>query len=125
MASLNKVLLIGNCGKDPEIRELDNGQKVASITLATSERFKDRNGEPREETEWHAVVAFGRLADIVDKYVRKGSMLHIEGKIKTRSWTDKEKNTHFKTEIVAISLLMLNRVDIRPQQADDDFPEDF
>jgi len=120
MASLNKVLLIGNVGKDPEIKTFASGNKVAQITLATSERYKDRNGEQKEETEWHSVQAFGKLADVVERFVHKGSLLYLDGKIRTRSY-EADGRTMYKTEIVANAIQMLDRrqQEQRPAQADD------
>jgi single stranded DNA-binding protein (ssb) len=86
--SINKVLLIGNVGKDPDIRHLENGAVVASFSLATTERFKDKTGAVQDQTEWHNIVCWRNLAEIVEKYVTKGSQVYIEGKIRTRSWTD-------------------------------------
>ena len=83
--SINKVILVGNVGKDPEIRHLQGGASVATITLATSERYKDRSGETREMTEWHTVIAWRQLADLAENYIRKGSQLYVEGKIRSRS----------------------------------------
>lgn len=102
-------MLIGNVGKDPEVRHLDSGVSTASFTLATTERFKDRSGEMKEQTEWHNIVCWRSLADIVEKYIKKGSQLYIEGKIRTRSYNDKEGNTKYMTEIIADSLQMLGR----------------
>ena len=106
--SLNKVMLIGNVGKDPEVRYLENNPapqgtnpKVAQFTLATTERFRDRNGEVRENTEWHNIVAWRGLADLAEKYIRKGSQLYIEGRIRTRSWNDQAGAKQYRTEIVA------------------------
>ena len=102
--SLNKVMLIGNVGKDPEVRYLDGagqngaGRKVATFTLATSERYRDRSGESRENTEWHNIVAWGQPADIVERFVKKGTQLYIEGRLRTRSWTDKNGGTRYTTE---------------------------
>lgn len=111
--SLNKVMLIGNVGKEPEIRYLDgNGQggaKVATFTLATSERYRDRNGETRENTEWHNLVAWRNSADIVEKYVHKGTQLYIEGKLRTRSYTDASGVKKYTTEINVDSLQLLGR----------------
>ena len=89
MSSVNKVILIGNVGKDPEVKELTNG-RVANMVMATSERYKDKNGDRQEKTEWHNIVIYGKLVDIVDKYVKKGDKLYIEGSITTRKWQDKE-----------------------------------
>lgn len=112
MASLNRALLIGNVGNDPEIRTLNNEQgKVASFRLATTERYKDRNGEVKENTEWHQVTAWGKLADIVEKFVKKGSQVYAEGKITTRKWTDKDGNDRYATEIRADGLQILGRRD--------------
>ena len=110
MASLNRSLLIGNVGNDPEIRTINNEQgKVASFRLATTERYKDRNGEVKENTEWHQVTAWGKLADIVEKMVKKGSQLYVEGKITTRKWTDKDGNDRFTTEIRAEGIQVLGK----------------
>lgn len=115
--SLNKVMLIGNVGKDPEVRYLEGGgqngagRKVASFTLATSERYRDRNGETHENTEWHNIVAWGQPADIVERFVRKGTQLYIEGRLRTRSWTDKTGNTRYTTEINVDTLQLLGRRD--------------
>lgn len=112
--ALNKVMLIGNVGKDPEIRYLENNPapqgtnpKVAQFTLATTERFRDRNGEVRENTEWHNIVAWRGLADISEKYIHKGSPLYVEGRLRTRSWEAPGGQTCYRTEIVADSIQML------------------
>ena len=123
MASLNKVTLIGNVGKDPEIKTFASGNKVASITLATTERYKDRNGEQKEETEWHSVQAFGKLADVVERFVHKGSLLYLDGKIRTRSY-EADGRTMYRTEILADHIQMLDRRENRPALgADEDLPE--
>lgn len=113
--ALNKVMLIGNVGKDPEVRYLDGnaqgGQatKVATITLATSERYRDRSGELRENTEWHSVVAWRGLADLAEKYIRKGTQIYVEGRIRTRSWTDQTGAKRYTTEIQADTIQLLGR----------------
>ena len=112
--SLNKAMLIGNVGKDPEVRYLENSSpnnaaKVASFPLATSERYKDRNGELHENTEWHNIVVWRGLADVVEKFVKKGTQVYIEGRIRTRSWTDQTGNKRYTTEIVADSLQLLGK----------------
>ena len=109
--SLNKAMLIGNVGRDPEVRYLDgnNGAKVATFTLATTERYRDRNGEIRENTEWHNIVAWRNTADVVEKYVRKGTQLYIEGRIRTRSWDDQTGNKRYTTEIIADTLQLLGK----------------
>jgi single-strand DNA-binding protein len=107
--SVNKVILLGNVGKDPEIRSTPGGTMVANFTLATSDRFQDAQGNWQDRTEWHALVAFKRTAEIVRDYVKKGSKLYIEGKLTTRSWEDKEtKQKRYKTEIVVFDLSLLS-----------------
>jgi len=101
MAGVNKVILIGNLGQDPEIRNLPSGDSVANVSIATSETWKDKNtGEKQERTEWHRVVFFGKLAEIVGKYLKKGSKVYIEGKLKTRKWQDKDGSDRYSTEVV-------------------------
>ncbi len=110
--SLNKAMLIGNVGRDPEVRYLDgnNGQaKVATFTLATTERYRDRNGETRENTEWHNIVAWRSTADVVEKFVKKGTQVYIEGRIRTRSWDDQTGNKRYTTEIIADNLQLLGK----------------
>lgn len=107
--ALNKVLLIGNVGKDPEVRHLESGAAVATITLATSERYRDRNGEMRELTEWHTVIAWRQLADLAENYIRKGSQIYVEGKIRSRSWDDQNGQKRYVTEIQADSIQLLGR----------------
>jgi single-strand DNA-binding protein len=100
--SVNKVILIGNLGKDPEIRSTNDGTRIANFTLATSENWRDKaSGERRERTEWHRVVVFNdRLTDIVEKYLKKGAKVYIEGALQTRKWTDKEGQERYTTEVV-------------------------
>jgi single-strand DNA-binding protein len=106
--SVNKVILVGNVGKDPEVRYSQSGTPVANFSLATNERFKDRNDEWQERTEWHSIVAWQRLAEIVGEYVSKGSKLYVEGKIQTSSWEDRQSGGRkYRTEIVARDLLLL------------------
>lgn len=98
---INKVILVGNCGQDPEVRYMPNGNAVANVTLATSESYKDKNtGQAVEKTEWHRVVLFGKLAEITGEYVRKGSQIYVEGKLQTRKWTDQQGVERYTTEIV-------------------------
>lgn len=118
MPSLNKVLLIGNVGRDPEVRYLDqgaaqNGQstKVATFTLATTDRYRDRSGEVRENTEWHNLVLWRQLADLAERYIRKGSQIYVEGRIRTRSYTDQQGLKKYMTEIVADNVQLLGRRD--------------
>ena len=112
--SLNKVMLIGNVGQDPSVRYLDQNSaqgatKVASFTLATTERYRDRNGETRENTEWHNIVAWRNNADVVERFVHKGTQLYIEGRLRTRSWTDQTGNKRYTTEVVTDTLQLLGR----------------
>ena len=111
MASLNKVLLIGNTGKDPEVRYTTSGTAVASFSLATSERFKNKNGEWEERTEWHNIILWGRLAEIAGEYLAKGKTVYIEGRIQTRKWQDRDGKDRFTTEIVGEKMQMLSRKD--------------
>ena len=105
---INKVILIGNLGNDPEVRYTANGSAVANISLATAESWRDKaTGEQQERTEWHRVVFFSRLAEIVGEYLRKGSQVYVEGRLQTRKWTDKEGNDRYSTEIVANEMQML------------------
>ena len=112
--SVNKVILLGNVGKDPEVRHLESGASVANFTLATSERFKDRSGAAQEKTEWHNGVCWRALADIVEKYVKKGTQVYIEGKIRTRNYTDQNNQTRYVTEIYADSLQLVGRKSDNP-----------
>ena len=120
--ALNKVMLIGNVGNDPEIRYLDSNPqspqgnaKVASFRLATTERYRDRNGETRENTEWHSIVAWRSSADYVEKFVHKGSQIFIEGKLRTRQWTDQTGNKRYTTEIQADNMQLLGKRTDAPQ----------
>jgi single-strand DNA-binding protein len=109
MASVNKVILIGNLGADPEVRYMTSGDAVANIRLATSESWNDKNtGEKREITEWHRVVFYRRLAEIVSQYLKKGSSVYVEGRIRTRKWQDKEGQERYTTEIEASEMKMLS-----------------
>ncbi|MCO5121739.1 MAG: single-stranded DNA-binding protein [Burkholderiaceae bacterium] len=108
MASVNKVILVGNLGRDPEVRYSPNGAAICNITLATSRNWKDReSGERREETEWHRVVLYNRLAEIAGEYLKKGRSVYIEGRLQTRKWQDKEGQDRWTTEIVADQMQML------------------
>ena len=105
---VNKVILVGNLGRDPEVRYSPNGQAVANVTLATSESWKDKtSGEKQEKTEWHRVVFFGRLAEIAGEYLKKGAQIYVEGRLQTRKWTDKDGHDRYTTEIVANDMQML------------------
>lgn len=107
MASLNKVMLIGNLGKDPEVRYTTSGTAVASFSLATSERFKNKSGEWEDRTEWHNVTLWGRLAEIAGEYLAKGKTVYIEGRLQTRKWQDRDGRDRYTTEVVADKMQML------------------
>jgi len=115
MAGVNKVILIGNLGKDPEVRHLESGVMVANFTLATTESYKDRNtGERQQVTEWHNIVLWRGLAEVAETYLKKGNQVYVEGKLRTRSWTDQEGNTRYTTEVIADNMTMLGG---RPAEA--------
>lgn len=109
MSGVNKVILVGNLGGDPEIRNLENGVKVATINIATTENYKDKNGERQSHTEWHRVVLWRGLAGVAESYLKKGSQVYIEGRLRTRSYEDQEGKTRYVTEIEARDLNMLGR----------------
>ncbi|WP_332775380.1 single-stranded DNA-binding protein [Polaromonas sp.] len=122
MASVNKVIIVGNLGRDPETRSFPNGDQVANVTIATTDRYKDKaTGEMKEITEWHRVSFFGRLAEIAGQYLRKGSQVYVEGSLRTRKWTDKDGQEKYSTEIRADSMQMLgSRQGMgSPSQSDD------
>ena len=128
--ALNKVMLIGNVGNDPEIRYLESNPqapqgnaKVASFRLATTERYRDRNGEIRENTEWHNIVAWRSNADLVEKFVHKGTQVFIEGKLRTRQWTDQTGGKRFTTEVQADNIQLLGKRPDAPQQAQPGQPQ--
>jgi single-strand DNA-binding protein len=114
MSSVNKVILLGNIGKDPEVRETKAGN-IVNLVMATSEKYTDKSGQKQENTEWHNLVVFGKLADVVTKYVKKGDKLYVEGSITTRKWEDKEGNTRYNTEIKVRDLTMLGGGEKKPQ----------
>jgi single-strand DNA-binding protein len=111
VASVNKVILIGNLGKDPELRYTPGGSAVVNFPIATNERWKDKDGNPQERTEWHNIVLWGRLAEIANDYLRKGSPVYIEGRLQTRSWDDRDGNKRYTTEIVGTQMQMLGRAE--------------
>lgn len=108
MSSLNKAMIIGRLGQDPEVRYTQSNTAVANLSIATSERYKDSTGEWKENTEWHRVVAWGRLAEICQEYLKKGSQVYIEGPIQTRQWEDRDGQTRYTTEIKALTMTMLD-----------------
>ena len=107
MAGVNKVILLGHLGRDPEMRDQPSGGAIANFSIATSETFKDKEGNKQERTEWHRVVLFGRTAEIAGEYLRKGSMAYVEGRLQTRKWTDKEGQERYTTEIVGDRLQLV------------------
>lgn len=131
MAGVNKVILIGHLGKDPEVRHMPSGGAVVNASLATSETWKDKNGEKQERTEWHNIVFFDRLAEIAEKYLNKGSKIFVDGKLQTKKWQDKEGNDKYTTQVVVQSMQMLDgkkkdggerEEKGLPQDFDDDIP---
>ena len=107
MASVNKVILIGNLGRDPETRYMPDGGAVTNVSIATTESWKDKNGEKQEKTEWHRVAFFGKLAEIAGEYLKKGSQVYVEGRLQTRKWQDKDGQDKYTTEIIADRMQML------------------
>jgi len=119
MAGVNKVIIVGTLGKDPEYKKV-NDSGVAKISVATSEKFNDRNGQKQEVTEWHNIVAWGKLGEIMDKYLAKGSKVYVEGKIQTRSWEDQQGNKMYATEILANNMQMLSEKKERSSASNDE-----
>ena len=123
--SVNKVILIGNLGKDPEVRRLENGAMIASFPLATSEVYTDKNsGEKKEITDWHDIVLWRGLAEIAEKYIRKGTKIYVEGKLKKRSWQDKEGNTRYATEVVGDDITILSRLEGNERASNQPYSQD-
>ncbi len=109
MAGVNKVILVGNLGKDPEVRHLEGGAAVANFPMATTEIYKDKTGQRQEQTEWHNIVVWRGLAEVAEKYLKKGMTIYIEGKLKTRSWDDKEGHKRYTTEVVGDTFTILSK----------------
>ena len=107
MASVNKVILVGNLGRDPETRYMPDGGAITNVSIATTDKWKDKNGEMQEKTEWHRVAFFGKLAEIAGEYLKKGSQVYVEGRLQTRKWQDKDGQDKYTTEIVANVMQML------------------
>lgn len=114
---VNKVILVGNLGKDPQTRSTPNGQEVATLTVATSEKFKGKDGELQERTEWHTVVVWGKQAESCGKYLSKGRQVYVEGRLATRKWTDKEGAERYSTEVVAETVKFLGQGERKNAQA--------
>ena len=124
MASINKVLLLGNLGRDPELRSTPKGNNVLNFSMATSRRWKDREAEVvHDETDWHRIVVWGRQAEVLSEYLKKGSQVHIEGRLQTRSWSDNDGAKRYTTEIVASRIQMLGRPEDRRTPEPVDEPE--
>lgn len=128
MSGVNKVILLGNLGRDPEIRNLESGARVASFSLATNRTYKSQEGKKVDETEWHNVVLWGNLADLAEKFLAKGRQVYIEGRIRTRQWEDKEGQKRYTTEIVGENMTFVGggrdqRDDAPPPPSDDDAPD--
>jgi single-strand binding protein len=119
MGYVNKVILLGNLGRDPEIRQLPSGQNVASFTVATTENYTSKTGERIKQTEWHRITAFGRLADIAGKYLHKGKQVYIEGKLRTRQWEDNNNQKHTTTEIVALTIQLIGQANQNASTGED------
>jgi len=109
VAGINKVILVGNLGSDPEIRSTPGGQRVANFRMATSRSWNSPDGQRQEKTEWHSIVAWGKLADICERYLTKGKQVYVEGRLETRTWQDKEGQTRYKTEVICETMQMLGR----------------
>ena len=117
MSGVNKVILVGNLGKDPEIRYLDNGVAVANFSLATTENYKNKQGERVSQTEWHNIVFWRGLAEVAEKYLKNGDSVYVEGKLRTRRWEDKDGNSRYTTEILADNMTMLgNKRSTAPEE---------
>ncbi len=107
MASVNKVILVGNLGRDPEVRRMPSGDAMVNLSIATTDTWKDKGGDRQEKTEWHRIVMFGRVAEVAGEYLKKGSQAYFEGRLQTRKWTDKEGQDKYTTEVVADRMQML------------------
>jgi single-strand DNA-binding protein len=125
MASVNKVIVLGNLGKDPDLRHLPNGDAVCNFSLATTESWKDKEGNKQDKTEWHNVVIFRKLAEIAGEYLKKGRPVYIEGRLQTRKWQDKEGKDRYTTEIVADQMQMLGSRDEAKEVAKTSIPANF
>ena len=123
MSSVNKIFLLGNCGQEPQVKVFDNGDSITTFSLATSDQWTDKQGEKRESTEWHTCVAYRQLAKIAADFVKKGSKVFVEGRIKTRSWDNKEGVKQYRTEVEVLKLLVLDKKsEIAEPSASTDIP---
>lgn len=107
MASINRVILLGHAGRDPELRYTPDGSPIANLSIATSRTWKDKNGEKKEDTEWHKLVFYNRLAEVVGEYVKKGSQIYVEGRLKTRKWQDRDGTDRYTTEVIVENMQMI------------------
>ena len=123
MAGINKVILLGNLGKDPEVRHLEGGATVANFPLATSENYKDKSGNKVEQTEWHNIVLWRSQAEFAEKYLKKGNTILVEGKLRTRSWEDKDKNKRYTTEIVGDNISIVSNANTRREESGNQSPQ--
>ena len=114
MASVNKVILIGRLGKDPELKHTPGGAPVCSFSMATEEKYKGKDGEYHRKTEWHNLVAWNKTAELINQYTKKGSMVYVEGKLTTRSWNDRDGNKHYKTEVVVSTVVFMGGSRVEP-----------
>lgn len=120
MAGVNKVILVGNLGKDPEVRHLEGGAAVANFPIATTEVYKDKTGTRQEQTEWHNIVVWRGLAEVAEKYLKKGMTIYIEGKLRTRSWDDKEGHKRYTTEVVGDTFTILSKKETQSSSGNND-----
>jgi single-strand DNA-binding protein len=119
MAGVNKAILIGNLGRDPELRFTPNGQPVATFSLATSFRWKDKNGQPQDRTDWHNIVVFGRQAEVCKEYLKKGRLVYLEGRIQNRTYEDKDGVKKYRSEIIVTQMTMLGRMAAEPEEIEE------
>lgn len=124
MSGVNKVILVGNLGGDPTMRYTPSGTAVANFNIATTERYTNRSGERESRTEWHRVVAWGRLAEICNQYLKKGKQIYVEGRLQTRNWEDQSGNKRYTTEVIANNMVMLGRAGESGDMPAQDFPPD-
>ncbi|MCB0413168.1 MAG: single-stranded DNA-binding protein [Bdellovibrionales bacterium] len=125
MSGVNKAIIIGRLGTDPEIRQVSSGQTVATLSVATSEAWNDKNGQKQERTEWHRVVVWGKLAELCGKYLSKGRQVYLEGRLQTRSWEDQQGQKRYTTEIVATTLQFLGGANKSDSTSHQDYAQDF
>ena len=123
MASVNNVILVGHLGRNPEVKQMPNGDAVASFSIATTDTWKDKSGQRQEATEWHNIIMFRRLAEVAGEYLKKGSAVYLEGRIKTRKWQDKDGNDRYTTEVICSEMKMLGSKDDKQQGGRGDYDD--